>query len=251
MHPDWWTIGLQTINFAILVWLLHRFLYKPVLAMIEARKAAIRREYQAAESVEHKSKAQLDAVEAQRMGIAQEREAAVKAAASEALQLAEARRVQAERDAQALMDSARKALASERERALDEARWLALDLGAAFAQKLLAEIPMEYRAKAWIDRIEQHLNSLAQAERDALVGQLANGELLTVTTASPLPDSTADQWKDRLRRSLGIDGGVQFQVDPKLIAGAELHFPTAILHFSWQSTIAAARTEISQNAKSG
>ena len=41
MHLDWWTIALQTINFAILVWLLHRFLYKPVLRMIDARKAEI------------------------------------------------------------------------------------------------------------------------------------------------------------------------------------------------------------------
>ena len=47
MHLDWWTIGLQTVNFAILVWLLHRFLYKPVLAMIDARKAEVRRQFDA------------------------------------------------------------------------------------------------------------------------------------------------------------------------------------------------------------
>ena len=31
MHIDWWTIALQTVNFVILVWLLQRFLYRPVL----------------------------------------------------------------------------------------------------------------------------------------------------------------------------------------------------------------------------
>src|SRR5690242_10584284 len=126
MHPDWWTIGLQTINFAILVWLLHRFLYKPVLAMIDARKAEIRRQFDAAKEIEEKAKAQLAAVHVEQVGIATERETALKAAASQAQELAEARRTQAERDAQALLDSTRKALASERERALEEARSLAL-----------------------------------------------------------------------------------------------------------------------------
>ncbi|WP_213030214.1 hypothetical protein, partial [Acinetobacter baumannii] len=95
--------------------------------------------------------------------------------------------MQAERDAQALMDSTRKTRASERESALDEARRLALDLGADFAQRLLAEVPMQYRAEAWIERIEQHLKAMPQAERDALVRQLADGKPLTIVTACALP----------------------------------------------------------------
>src|SRR6516164_5848682 len=145
MHLDWWTIGLQTINFGVLVWLLHRFLYKPVLIMIDARKAEVRRQFDAAKDVEEKAKAQFAAVEAERAGIAAEREAALKAAAAQSQDMAEARRAKAERDAQALLDATRKALTSERERALDEARRLALDLGADFAQRLLAEIPTQYR----------------------------------------------------------------------------------------------------------
>src|SRR5579864_4830178 len=105
MHFDWWTIGLQTINFGILVWLLHRFLYKPVLTMIDARKAEARQQFDAAGDIEEKAKAQLAAVEAERTGIAVEREAALKAAAAQVQDMAEARRAQAERDAQALIDS--------------------------------------------------------------------------------------------------------------------------------------------------
>jgi F-type H+-transporting ATPase subunit b len=41
MALDGWTIALQTVNFAILVWLLHRFLYRPVLRVIDARKAEV------------------------------------------------------------------------------------------------------------------------------------------------------------------------------------------------------------------
>jgi F-type H+-transporting ATPase subunit b len=243
MHLDWWTIGLQTINFGILVWLLHRFLYKPVLTMIDARKAEVVRQFDAAKELEEQAKTRLAAIEAQRAGVAAEREAALKAAAAQVQKMAEARRAQAERDAEALMVSTRKTLASERKGALDEARRVALDLGADFAQRLLAEFPMQYRAEVWIERIEQHLNALPSAERDALVRQLADGSPLTVITACALPVATAEHWKERLGQSLGFSGGMRFEVNPDLIAGAELHFPTAILRFSWQSSLAAARTE--------
>jgi F-type H+-transporting ATPase subunit b len=148
MHLDWWTIGLQTINFGILLWLLHRFLYKPMLAIIDARKAEVQRQFDIAKAVEEKAKAQLAFVEAERAGIASEREAALKAAADQAQEQAQARWTQAEREGQALVDATRKSLAGEREQVLDEARHLALDLGADFAQRLLAEIPMQYRAEA-------------------------------------------------------------------------------------------------------
>lgn len=248
MHLDWWTIGLQTVNFAILVWLLRRFLYQPVLRMIDARKADIQRQYDEVKAAEDKAKAQLADIEAQRAAIEAERTAALKEAAAQAQEIATARRKEAERDAQALLDGARKTLASEREHALEETRRLALDLGAEFAQRLLAQVPIELRVEAWIERIERYIDALPKAERDALTKQLAADHSLAVVTATPLPAATADAWRDRLRCRLGKTIAVAFEVDPQLIAGAELHFPTAILRFSWQSALAAARSEIDVHA---
>ncbi len=244
MHLDWWTVGLQTVNFAILVWLLHRFLYRPVLRMIDTRKAEIARQYAAASATQDRAKAQLAATEADRNGLTAEREAALKAAAAQAQELIEARRAHAERDARALLDGARRTLAVEREHALEEARRMAVDLGAEFAQQLLAEVPIQLRAEAWMEHIEQHLNGLPQSQRDALSGQLAAGHCLTVVTAAELPASMADAWRDRLRGLLGQGVTVSFDVSPQLIAGAELHFPTAVLRFSWQSALEAARSEL-------
>ena len=38
MKIDWWTLGLQTINVLVLLWVLQRFLLKPVQAMIAQRQ---------------------------------------------------------------------------------------------------------------------------------------------------------------------------------------------------------------------
>ena len=244
MHFDWSTFALQTINFAVLVWLLHRFLYRPVLRLIDARRAEIDKQYAEAHAVETKAEEQLAVVETNRAGIAAERAAALKEAAAQAEEGAAARRVRAENDAAALLDGAHKTLAIEREHALTEARRAALGLGTEIAGRLLAEMPMKLRAEAWIERIEQYLGGLSRQEVDALAQQLADSAHLVVVTASPLSAETAQTWRLRLQQTLGDCIAVDFAVEPKLVAGAELHFPNAVLRFSWQSALAAMRAEI-------
>jgi len=41
MLIDWFTVAAQAVNFLVLVWLLKRFLYKPVLAAIDEREKRI------------------------------------------------------------------------------------------------------------------------------------------------------------------------------------------------------------------
>ena len=243
MHFDWFTFALQTVNFAILVWLLHRFLYRPVLRLIDARRAEIDKQYADAHAVEIKAKEQLAAVAAERASIATERSAALQEAAAQAEEAAVARRTQAERDVAAVLENARKTLADEREHALAAARRAALDLGTEIAGRLLAEVPMKLRAEAWIERIEDYLAALPEPERDALAKQLPDTVHLKVMTASALSAETAGTWRLRLQRALG-DITIDFGVDPKLVAGAELHFPNAVLRFSWASALAAMRAEV-------
>ena len=40
MSIDWWTLGLQTVNIVILVWLLQRFFWAPIAGMLVERRAA-------------------------------------------------------------------------------------------------------------------------------------------------------------------------------------------------------------------
>lgn len=246
MHFDWWTFALQLVNFAVLVWLLHRFLYRPVLRMIDARQAAVAKQYAEADAMEAKAKANLAAIDQERAKIVAEREAAFKSAAVQGEQAAKERAARAEQEATALLGNARRTLAAEREKAFDAARRAALDLGTDMARRLLDAIPLGLRAEAWLEHIEAHLKGLTEKERKDLAGR---GDGPTVVTPFPLSEDTQHIWTSRLRTALGDGLAISFDVDPKLIAGAELHFPTAILRFSWQSTITALRAEIENHGQ--
>ena len=67
-------------------------------------------------------------------------------------------------------------------------------------------------------------------------------------TAAALPTESAENWRVRLRRSLGDGIAVEFIVDPALVAGAELHFPNAVLRFSCRSALEAMRERIEADA---
>ena len=43
MELDWTTFILELINFLVLIWLLNRFLYKPVMKVIAQRKTTIQK----------------------------------------------------------------------------------------------------------------------------------------------------------------------------------------------------------------
>ena len=50
MEFDWLTFGFEIVNFLVLVWLLHRLLYRPVLAMIQRRRDEIAAQARQAEA---------------------------------------------------------------------------------------------------------------------------------------------------------------------------------------------------------
>jgi F-type H+-transporting ATPase subunit b len=60
MLIDWFTVGAQTLNFLILVWLLKRFLYKPILDAIDAREKRIATELADADAKKAEAKKERD-----------------------------------------------------------------------------------------------------------------------------------------------------------------------------------------------
>lgn len=249
MGLDWTTLALQLVNFAILVWLLQRFLYRPVLRVIDARRAALIGEQAEAAHESAAAKRQLADLQAQRAGLAAERAAALARAEEESRQLVAAGQAQAQRGAEGLMEEARKTLAREREQAQEALRRAALDLAADMARRVLAEVPEPLRVQAWLERIDGHLRSLASGELAELAGELSGGRTLRVVTAWTIAAAPQEAWRTKLRAALAADALVVFETDPRLIAGAELHFPHAQLSFSVQGAIAALQQEVRQHGR--
>src|SRR5579862_8543742 len=106
MSVDWWTLAIQAVNVLVLIWLLGRFFWRPVAAMIEQRRLAASRILDEAETSRAEAAAALAAIERTRAGFAEERKA-ILAASHDAAERAYAERVeQAAKDAESLRAAA-------------------------------------------------------------------------------------------------------------------------------------------------
>jgi len=233
MHVDLSTLLLQLINFAILVWLLQRFLYRPVLRMMDARRSAIDAQLSAAQEAERQAKEARSKIDAERAHLAQERVASAQAATVEAERLRAERHALAEREAYTLIEQTRSSLAEERARAQREAQRVALDLAAEITRRLWMQMPAAARTEGWFERILSTLDRMSVEQRRELPGRERG---LRVVTAVALEPGVQARWRAELSRLLG-PLEVSFESSPELGAGAELRFSGTTLALTLRSAI--------------
>src|SRR3990172_2764168 len=120
MLIDWFTVGAQALNFLVLVWLLKRFLYQPILEAIDAREQRIAKELADADA--KKAEAQKERAEFQHKNEAfeQQRAALLGKATDEAKAERQRLLAEARQAADALTAKRQDALRSE-QRSLNEA----------------------------------------------------------------------------------------------------------------------------------
>lgn len=245
MNFSWWTFALQAANFLILVWLLQRFLFKPVKAIVARRKEEIARgmaeasaEKESAERMKRELQERISGIEAERQRILDEQRAQLAALRQKCLE--ETREEAGKIKAQALAR-----LNEERSAAVEELFGRTVDLAANLAERLLRELAIPSIEQAFLSRVTDYLDRLPDGERAALFSQLGGDHgPLAITTAHPLDPPEEAAWRDQLAKRIGAAVDIRFAADPALIAGAEIAFPQAILRFNWRDSLAAARAEI-------
>ncbi|MFT4065939.1 F0F1 ATP synthase subunit delta [Paraburkholderia sp.] len=241
MHIDWWTLGLQTVNALVLIWLLARFLFRPVARMVAERQqaaAALMNDATAAKAAAVDAQAQA-AAEVERL--AQQRGQLLEAATAEAAALKASLDSAAHADAARIRAAAQTEIDAMRRDAAqaDAARasLLALDIAA----RLLDRLPPQARVAGFIDGLADALVELPDTTRAQLD---AGGAGLRLVAARALSGDELASCRAALARVLGRDVALEAAVDPAVIAGLELEAPHAIVRNSFRNDLAHLRTEL-------
>jgi F-type H+-transporting ATPase subunit b len=235
MAIDWWTLGLQTANFLVLIWLLQRFLYRPVLAIIARRQAEIATLMGQADTAKTAAETLERELATQRATLAAERDHVLDAARVQAERERQAALTKAQADADALVANGRRALAQERQDAAGVLQKDAAALGIGIARNLLANMPPQAPG-TFLDGIYGTIADMGADERKRLIPG-GDGVTVRVVTAQPLADADRVACRTKLAALLGKDMPLSFANDPQLLAGAELHFPNSILRNTWRDAL--------------
>jgi len=233
MHIDWWTLALQAINVLILVWLLSRFLFRPVMGAIAARQAAADALLADAQTAKDAAAAEAAALKAQNDGFAaeadrrrREMQAGIEAERARLLD-------QAKGEAAALAQQASAASAAERTRMKADLEEKAAALAGRIAEKLLGRLPVAGTTDILFTALLDRVRALPANDRR----KLANDTPLTVATPGPVEDEARDRYVRDLEAVLPGIGIPRFAVDPALIAGFELRGPHMQVRNSWRADL--------------
>ena len=223
MLIDWFTVGAQVINFLILVWLLKRFLYKPILHAIDAREKRIATELADADAKKAEARTERDEFQHKNEEFDQQRAALMSKATDEA---------QAER--QRLLEEARKAadaLSSKRQETLrNEAHNLRQAISRrtqqevfAIARKALTDLAGTSLEERMVDVFVRRLRESTEEEKGLLISALnASPGAVIVRTTFELPPEQCASTEGAIKETLGAETQVRFETAPDLIGGIEL-----------------------------
>ncbi|MFT3730517.1 MAG: F0F1 ATP synthase subunit delta [Hyphomicrobium sp.] len=239
MTIDWWTLGLEAINVAVLVWLLQRFFWKPVSAMLDARRAEAMDDLNRAAAKRVEADKVLASVNQERSGIERERESILAKAAVEA-ERERSRRIEGvAKEIDVLRSAHQEAAAKEKAEATkvmqDQAASLAVDIAA----RLLARIDTDSIESGFLDALRKQIMSLPSTRRQALAGQP-----MKLISASALTNPEQSQCRRILGSAFETEVDLTFAIDPKLIAGFLLDTPNVVIANNWRDDLNRIRAEL-------
>lgn len=219
MSIDWITVAAQIVNFLVLIWLLKRFLYKPILNGIDAREADIAARVAAAEAAREKAETSAADHAAALAALAAEKSALIDAARAEAA--ATRARLTAELEADMAAARADWAAQSARTRAA-----YAADLHDAGAEALAALTRKALRDLAdegLEDRVALHLAAkLGDLDGDLHAAARRADAAAAISSAPLSADARAALEAAAAAAMPGLP--LRFEVDPAQSPGVVLRF---------------------------
>jgi F-type H+-transporting ATPase subunit b len=220
---DLTTFVLEVLNFLVLVWLLQRFFYRPVLAVIERRRADGAAILASAQALRDEAEGLKDRYEASIARAAEERSRAM--AELEGDVAVERGRRLAGIDAELAAERERRQSLEARERGeRDAAREReALALAARFVSRLLERVASPALEDKLVELAEADLQTMAPEQRASLQAAFSKpGARVQITTAYPLAPARRSALATGLGALAGTGPTVQFLEDTTLKAGLRI-----------------------------
>lgn len=223
MLIDWFTVGAQVLNFLILVWLLKRFLYHPILDAIDAREQRIASELADADTRKAEAGEERKAFEEKNASFDKERAGLLK-------QATEAANVERQRLLDVALEAAADLSAKRQESLQSEARELHQEISRraraevfAIARKTLADLAGATLEERMVAVFLERLQALGDDEKQQLASILKTAAApIVVRSSFDLPAAQQEAIKASVHDLLVTDVDLVFETTPDLVSGIEL-----------------------------
>ena len=220
---DWFTVAAQALNFLILVWLMKRFLYKPILHAIDKREKRIAAELANADNKKAEAQRKSDEFRDKNEKFEQERAALLSKATDEAR--AERQRLfdEARNAAAALSAERQEALRTEEQNIHEAIIRRTQQEVFAIARKALMDLSATSLEERMGDVFTRRLGEMDTQSRAGLAEALKTApDPALVRSAFDLPAEQRTAIQNALNETFSARIDIHFKTAPELISGIEL-----------------------------
>jgi len=223
MQINWFTVIAQIVNFIILVWLLKRYLYKPILNAIDEREKKIVAQIQDADAKKADAAKEQQEFKQKNDKFNEEKKALMDKAVADTNTERQKLLEDARKDADTLRATQQKAMDDKQQELNDDIAQKTQTAVLAISRKALADLASvgleEQMAGVFIKR----LGSLNEGEKKLFDSAFksAQGPVI-VKSAIALTEKEKLDIKNAVNAIIGTVSQCQFQVAPELISGIEL-----------------------------
>jgi|AMWB02.1.fsa_nt_gi F-type H+-transporting ATPase subunit b len=222
MGPDWFTVVAQIINFLILVVLLKRFLFAPIVRAMDRREAEIASRLEGAARTSAEAEQERGRYEALNRELVEAREELRAKARAEAEELRKDLLEKARDEVNKSREQWRESLHGERESFLRSLRRHVCGQVCTVARRVVSELAdssLEERIAACLER---RIGELGDEERGELSGHFREqGREIVVRSAFEL-GAEGRAALVRAVNSLTDAAALRFEVEPSLVCGVEI-----------------------------
>jgi F-type H+-transporting ATPase subunit b len=219
MQIDWITVSAQIVNFLILVWLLKRFLYQPVIRAMERREQRIQERMDTAREREERAGEEISHYRERRDELDALREKILADAREEAEQLKREMLDDARDEVAGIRSDWLQQVSEEREEFLGNLRREsagAIELLARKVLRDLADVSLEERI---VHAFIRQLHALDDTTRKTMAS--ATGPV-RITSAFELAPALREQLEHAIQATLREDVAVVYGTSGELLCGIEL-----------------------------
>ncbi|MGD2079507.1 MAG: F0F1 ATP synthase subunit B [Nitrospirota bacterium] len=247
MLVDWFTTAAQIVNFLVLMYLLKRFLYGPVIRAMDAREEKIASRLE--EAGRKKAEAESEAEDYRKKGreIEARREGLVEKAREEAESTRKELAEKARREVDELRDNWLRALEQGKRAFLEDLRTRTTEHVYETARKALADLSTaeleEHMADVFVGRLKELGSGALKEIRESLEKA---GARVVVSSAFELPPGKRQHITREIHSSIKDGVDVEYETEPGLLAGLELKTPGQVVAWNLGEYLKALEEEVSE-----
>jgi len=223
MQINWFTIIAQVLNFLILVWLLKRFLYKPILKAIDEREGKIAAQIKDAEMQDTKAKKEQVEFRKKNESFDMEKKDLMDKAIAETNEERQKLIEDARDEATQLRSKLKRSLKEMQENLNHDIVQKTQQEVFAIARKTLSDLASLSLEEQATNIFIKRLNDLANKEKKQFVEAFkTSSNPILVQSAFDLPEKQQADIKSAVNEILETETHFQFKTTPELISGIEL-----------------------------